>query len=174
MTPEFDLKLGYQSSPFVHIEGSTGYSRKVVDKIQSFVELPDGWDFGRGHAPSHDVVARAIYLHLVGSQYLALKSDAFPSPDGAIIVEFYRGETSVEVTVRPDRTLGLVKEQGTGSQYTQELSLDEADYETVLNELEALAMFASRGHTEVTSWNLLDYSTPASMHLTSGGLEVTQ
>jgi hypothetical protein len=96
-------------------EREGGGTRK---KILSFKELEDGWQYGEGEAPTEKVLGIALRIYEIGHM-LGLKSDAFPSPNGNVTVEFYRGGESIEITVYDDKTIDLSIERGKGFDFEE-------------------------------------------------------
>ncbi len=70
--------------------------------IRGFKEMEPGWHFGKGTAPSSDVIDQAIRVLRFGIQLGFTRNDAFPGQSGEIQVSFYRDDATVEVIIEPD------------------------------------------------------------------------
>jgi hypothetical protein len=132
------------------------FGGRVVEKIKNFGYLPDGWDFGIGHAAPPAVVKRAIRLHQQGRRY-GLKTDAFPGTGGEIYVVFYKSKDALEIRVNLDLSLDMTLERGIGIEY------DELDYAEHLSEEAAV------GYLAKFSWEIrCDSSEPYTVTSTIG------
>lgn len=96
------------STPNV-IEGSeTRIMHSVVEKkINSFAKLKQGWHFEDGISPTSDSIETA--LSLVGSaRELGLSGvNAFPKPDGSIVLAIYGNETDIELIIRNNNSIDI-------------------------------------------------------------------
>lgn len=85
----------------------------VAEKIRSFAETPAEARYREIERSSPEVVACALHIHDMGKT-LGLSSAAFPTPNGSIVVEFYRLPYSLAVTCRPDSSFDVEFEEGIG------------------------------------------------------------
>ncbi|MFV1980884.1 MAG: hypothetical protein ACC655_07005 [Rhodothermia bacterium] len=119
----------------------------VGDKIRSFEHLPNGWHFGEGEPVSGPQIERALAVLDIG-RTLGLKSDAFATENGNVIVSFYDGEKSIDVEVCGDNVFSLVYEEGIGATYRETDQIAGADIAEVRNRL-----------SQFDPWNMLDSFT---------------
>ncbi len=112
---------------------------KVIEKIDSFGSLPDGWDFGAGGPAPRVVRERAIKLYRWGALF-GLRANAFPGSEGEVYVAFYRGVDTVEVCVNLDLSCTITLERGIGVDF-EELDYREGlSHEETTNYLSYFAM----------------------------------
>jgi hypothetical protein len=86
-------------------------SNRTVDKIRSFSNLPNGWHFGAGHAPSFDMIAKALAWHDKLLRLGFVTTDAFPGMGGEIMVTGYEGPHYIEILLEADSTITLAYEK---------------------------------------------------------------
>lgn len=72
------------------------------NKIRSFLELPIGWRYGFGGPISENNVIMALTLcnKIIN---LGFDADAFPSPDGEILLTGYHGNEYITVMIYNDQ-----------------------------------------------------------------------
>lgn len=87
-----------------------------VQKILSYSELPDGWDYGMGSAPSILTIERAIEIH---DQFISFgfEIDSTPMTNGGITLTFNKGIYFVDVIINADNTFDIREEEGIGIDY---------------------------------------------------------
>ncbi len=95
-------------------------------KIESFLNLSNGWHFGAGHPPSIDTVTQALSV-LHKAQSYSLKTDAIPGIDGEIQIICFNKDDTLEFTIEKIDKITIVLERG-GQEviYREEQSLKEA------------------------------------------------
>ena len=105
---------------------------RTFDKIRSFGSLPSGWNYGSGGPARPWVVSRALdclsQMILLGMS----ETDAFPGPDGQIMVTSYQGKHSFELTVEVDGTFTVAHQvDGHDVSFQPELTSIQANLELV-------------------------------------------
>jgi len=78
-------------------------------KILGFNLYRKGWNYGEGVRFDKEVVQRANILNDIFLSYNA-KTDAFPGPDGSIMVVAYIGDTCWEFIVENDKSVSIFEE----------------------------------------------------------------
>lgn len=73
----------------------------VIELIEGFEKLPDGWHFGEGVAAKHSTVERAQKIALIAATN-GWELEAFPGISGDITVSCYRDELELEIIVKAD------------------------------------------------------------------------
>lgn len=112
---------------------------RLTRKLRSFSSLPHGWNHGQG-VPVDPRAIRTAESFLNAAATLQLKADVFPGISGECAVEFYSGEKSVEIVVRPDdsKTFGLHVECGQGFSFSTPVENENAPLAEVLNQIRSL------------------------------------
>lgn len=137
----------------------------VAEKIRSFAETPAEARYREMEPSSPEIVARALRIHDMGKT-LGLSSDAFPTPNGSIVVEFYRPPYSLAVTCRPDSSFDVEFEKGIG------FDVEFIKAETVMRERDIARNLQDLAFG--IGWNLPESSTHSGIMLgRSAGSEVT-
>ena len=96
-------------------------------KIRRFVELPDGWNYGEGIAPSQVVRDNAIRLNQIVLDWGFFATDAFPGTGGEVDLTVYHDEHCFEFIFDPDGRVTFCHEENEKEvEYTEGLSLSEA------------------------------------------------
>lgn len=76
-------------------------------KILSFYNLEDGWDYGKGLAYDSAVLVTGLEI-LKYCQDLGIKNtDAFPSPSGGLTLSLYRNSHYYEISIALIQTYEL-------------------------------------------------------------------
>ena len=102
---------------------------KTAEKILGFKQLPRGWHYGEGVAPSDDVVRKALELNREAGMNGFVKTDAFPGAGGELQVTAYLGTHYIECTIEPDGEITFVREESKNVVvYEERLSFEEAVY----------------------------------------------
>ncbi len=80
-------------------------------KIIAFSEIAEGWHFGEGTRPDHEIILKAIGINrsLEGAGFSL--TNAFPGPDGDIKVTGYLNDYYLEVLVNLDGRFDLYAEK---------------------------------------------------------------
>jgi len=76
---------------------------KTVDKIKSFRELKDGWDYTRGVRFEESMIERSIkLLNEINNKFeeFDFKTDCFPTDDGEVLIVFLFLTYSLEITLQ--------------------------------------------------------------------------
>jgi len=105
---------------------------KTIEKIESFRELLEGWDYGIGKPASENLVEFAIELYQ-GFKNHGLQADATPRTDGGITLIFYKGDHFIDVIINIDYTLSLRKEVGIGADYSVEFEEENVSIKRINN-----------------------------------------
>lgn len=80
--------------------------------IESFSQLPKGWNFGEG-APSSPVALGQSKMVLSLARQLGMEdAEAFPGIDGEIQVCLYSKDLTLEITFEKDATATIIFEKG--------------------------------------------------------------
>ena len=96
----------------------------IENKIISFGNLEEGWNFGEGSPASKNVINKALEIYHIGQQF-DLECEVFPSTDGGICVSFYKKEHMIDFTIDPsDLSIEFVYEKGIGFKYE---TIDESE-----------------------------------------------
>jgi hypothetical protein len=100
--------FGYYMIPTTFVVGPVGIvARSTEDKINSFANLRDGWDYGAGGPiPKHTRDLAIAWNQVLRSQGL-MDTDAFPGADGEIVVATGIGEHYLELIVEPDDSISV-------------------------------------------------------------------
>lgn len=85
-------------------------------KIESFLTLPIGWDYGQGVPSTKNVTRKAKQIFSL-AKLKGFSSEALPKTDGGIIMVLAKGEFFLDVVIKPDLTLDVRIEKGIGEEY---------------------------------------------------------
>lgn len=85
-------------------------ARQTAEKIRSFRELPTGWHYGNGNAPSDETIQKALTLNSELALSGFSKTNAFPGIEGEIQVTAYHGPLYLEFTIEPDKGITFIYE----------------------------------------------------------------
>jgi hypothetical protein len=110
-------------------------SLETLKQIRSFKELPDGWHYGRGVAPSQLTALAAQMIVFRGAQWGLEDSDAMPGAGGEIQVTIYSCDSSIEFTVAPNLRIDYRREEGN----VQTAAQNQISYEDALTILRDFA-----------------------------------
>jgi hypothetical protein len=136
------------------------YEPKIpsIEKLRSFLDLPEGWCYQKGRAPSRKTVNAAVKLIEEASLSLA-STDVFPGADGEIQVSVYHKDHYLEFIIEPDYFISFVHEYGGEEVACKErLDLSEA--------VQELNFFGKE------IWNLSELSTLCSSTISSRDSQV--
>ena len=95
---------------------SSHASRPIVSRINSLSHLPEGWWSGQG-VPATDAAVRTARRIALLNGSPEVRTNAFPVPDGGVIVKFYRMEYVVEVNVSADGAISYSVQEGLGADF---------------------------------------------------------
>lgn len=114
MSKLFDVMEGTSSRSIYFVTDRT--RTEVEQKIEAYGRLPQGWHCGHGHAATRKARQAAILL-AASACVRGYKVDAFPIPDGGVIVSLYCDDVSLEASVEADGTIGADVEKGIGEDF---------------------------------------------------------
>ena len=93
----------------------------IIEKIEKYKRLPEGWDFGQGVGTLKSTAQKAIGLYNTIKQNLyhiaGIKWDVTPMSDGGLILLLCLGEDVLNLSINPNSTIDLTWEEGLGSKY---------------------------------------------------------
>ena len=101
-------------------------------KIESYLTMPDGWNFGEGIAFDNATVDAALRLHGELLRNGLSRTESFPGLGGQVIVTFYRLPHYYEFVVYPDGHI----------EYTHEFDDDEVCWRESITEADTYAIIA--------------------------------
>lgn len=87
-----------QDAPVCHL----GQSRSAAAAIESFLDLPDGWQYGEGRGATEAAHDTALKIDALLLRTGARVIEAFPYLDGGILVCGRYANEDVEVSCEPD------------------------------------------------------------------------
>ena len=97
-------------------------------KINDFKKLKKGWNFGEGVSFKKSILMDAVFLNQEAGRLGFFETDAFPGPNGEVMVTVYSGNHYLEFIIELDRSVTFRHEQAGEELYRQEaLSLHEAE-----------------------------------------------
>ena len=123
-------------------------NRPARDKILDFSRYSKGWDYGEGKPFSTETLRRALLLNRIIIAKCTPETDAFPGPDGDIMVTAYWDQWYWEFLINAGGTVTYIAEKN-------DIVTDERDG---LSFNEALAI--ARRLTKQT-WKLYESSMPS-------------
>jgi len=85
--------------------------QQTAEKIVSFRELPTGWHYGNGSAPSGETIQKALKLNSEMSLSGFSKTNAFPGIEGEIQVTAYHGPLYLEFTIESNGEIAYIYER---------------------------------------------------------------
>lgn len=94
---------------------------KTLQKVNSFARLKEGWRFGEGMPITPDFLESAKLLLKEGARNNISRFNAFPAPDGSLMVSFYIEDYTMDLHLEADGSI-------TYSKYSKELRDEEIDY----------------------------------------------
>lgn len=99
----------------------------VAQKIRGFADLEPGWNFGEGLPLDNSVLEDAISLNAFAVDQGFVDTDAFPGPNGEVLLAIYHRRHYLEFIIEPDRSITFSREEsGTELLYQEDLTLEEA------------------------------------------------
>lgn len=121
----------------------------MEEYIRSFSELPEGWNFGEGRAPSEEVIDKAIRVYRLGKSS-GLIGNAFPVGDGEIEISLSYQDHFIDILITAANTLEYTYEIGIGDEYNEIEHAENISFEEVESKLRTLE--------EMKPCNSLEYS----------------
>jgi hypothetical protein len=109
----------------------------VEEYIRSFSELPDGWNFGEGRAPSWEVIDKALQIYKLGKSYVLI-GNAFPVGDGEIEISFSNKDHFIDILITNQNTFEYSYEMGIGDEYNETEHIENISLEEIESKLRAL------------------------------------
>lgn len=79
-------------------------------KITSFADLPDGWHYGDGVAPTPNMITAAYQWHSKLAAMGFSLTDAFPGVEGEILLSGYRDNHTFELMLETDYSVSFYHE----------------------------------------------------------------
>lgn len=99
----------------------------TIRKIRSFAHLPKGWRFGEGDSISEEKIKSAVRLVEDAESVGILRANAFAGGEGELLVSFYIGDDSIEITLEADGSVTFAEDCGDEQiDFIENLRLDEA------------------------------------------------
>ena len=71
---------------------------KVISYLYSFLDLPKGWHYGEGNAPSRELVILVEQLISLLSENGAEVFEVFPGVDGYIVVSAFKDKQHIDIS----------------------------------------------------------------------------
>jgi len=109
----------------------------VEEYIRSFSELPEGWNFGEGRAPSREVINKAIEVYGCGKSFM-LTGNAFPLEDGEIEISFSNQDHFIDILITSQSTLEYTYEIGKGDEYNEIEHIENISFNEIDSKLKEL------------------------------------
>jgi hypothetical protein len=109
----------------------------VEEYISSFSELPAGWNFGEGKAPSGALIDKALKVYRLGKSF-GLMGNAFPVGDGEIEISFSNEDHFIDILITGQNTLEYTYEIGVGNEYDEIEHIESISFEEAESRLKAL------------------------------------
>lgn len=88
----------------------------ITDEIDSFGDLKDGWDYGKGVPPNSQIILIAKFVYLI-SKIQGFGCEPHPNSDGSITMILFIGDHFLDVDITNDEKLILNYEIGKGKEY---------------------------------------------------------
>lgn len=124
----------------------------VEEYIRSFSELPEGWNFGEGRAPSGEVINKAIEVYGRGKSFM-LTGNAFPLVDGEIEISFSNQDHFIDVLITNQNTLEYTYEIGKGDEYNEIEHIENISLKEIESKLRALEKMKPCDSLEYSMYN---------------------
>jgi|AntRauTorcE11898_2_1112593.scaffolds.fasta_scaffold13109_2 hypothetical protein len=100
----------------VYTSGKTKLNDSIIEELNNYATLKEGWAYGEGKPINSDVIKKAEKVYKIG-KYFIPTVNVFPGTNGLILVVFHQEEFSIETAVNEDLTIDLTVEQGLGFEY---------------------------------------------------------
>jgi|AntRauTorcE11897_2_1112592.scaffolds.fasta_scaffold23325_1 hypothetical protein len=139
--------------------------KDVLNKLNGFADLNEGWSFGEGRPIKLDVIEKAKKLFKIGNFFVP-DADVFAGTDGCVLVVFYVNNISLEFTVNEDLSVDASIEEGIGFNFdvtseSENITLREAEH--ILNKFNQEEWkFSGLFITTTTTQELNDLEVPPS------------
>ncbi|WP_419728223.1 hypothetical protein [Lichenicola sp.] len=131
----------------------------TIQKLEGFSNLPVGWNYGAGVAPTRRAIALATAFVSIYQNCGFPTTDAFPGTDGEIMITAYEGDHYVEITLETDGKIRFVYEvENEEKIYKEGLSIYQA--------AELLSTVAEQ--VEAVRWPSLESSIPFTTMILTG------
>ena len=99
----------------------------TIRKLRSFEHLPKGWRFGEGDSISKEKIKSAVRLVEDAESVGILRANAFAGGEGELLISFYIGDDSIEITLEADGSITLAEDCGNEQiDFIENLRPDEA------------------------------------------------
>lgn len=85
-------------------------SVETANKLQNFLALKKGWNFGEGEVFEIEIINLATALHEEFLLRNFIETDAFPGSNGEVMLTIYHEEHYLEFILELDRTITLLYE----------------------------------------------------------------
>ncbi|CAN5253569.1 hypothetical protein BH20ACI2_BH20ACI2_23430 [soil metagenome] len=79
----------------------------TLEKLNSFSELPSGWNFGSGEPIARNVKINCSSIILMSYSLGLEDTDVFPGPEGDVQLNVYKGEATLELIFETDGTVSV-------------------------------------------------------------------
>lgn len=83
---------------------------QTIKKIYNFAQLPKGWHYGEGEAPSSHTIKEAEEFLLKAEGWGIAEANSFPGIDGQIELTFYVGNKTFAFMFELDNTFSITEE----------------------------------------------------------------
>jgi hypothetical protein len=96
------------ASPVSFIDGKHLFlPSDIEEKINSFADLPDGWDYGSGGPIDRNALEQARLWNFYLSSQAFDYTDAFAGSEGKVTIVAGRGDHYIEVIIHTDQTYSV-------------------------------------------------------------------
>lgn len=92
----------------------TSYFPPAIGGLAALTELPEGWNYGKGHPASELAYLNSLAISLMTAMMGATKFEYFPEDDGGILTIAYRDDGSVEILAKSDGGFEIVFDDNNG------------------------------------------------------------
>jgi hypothetical protein len=131
--------------------------QKTAEKIVGFGDLPRGWHYGNGSAPSEEIIQKALKLNSELALSGFSKTNAFPGIEGEIQVTGYQGPLYLEFTIEPNGEVAFLYERDEKEiEYKEKLDLETAI--EIIRHFRGLAWALSVSFIKSTTTPIREYS----------------
>jgi len=129
--------------------------KETIQKASEFIDLPEGWHFGEGVAPSQEAVDQALafleYANLSGIE----RANAFPGISGQVEVTFYIGDRMLEITIEADGLITIAEDVAREQiSFEEHLSTSDA-YQRLEEFSQSIWAFSDHFTLNITTQNVL-------------------
>ncbi len=92
----------------------------AIIKIDSFVDLPNGWHYGEGRGATKLAVNSARTMHALLMEHNVNEVEVFPDANGGILLSGYYDEETLEVFCDHDGKINILHEVGNEITYEKD------------------------------------------------------